>query len=184
MNKLWSLPAVTVYLYTVTILTQYGYNSYFKIPSNFIEFSIKSNIIYFYQLFQLGTGIAGLMRWWMWIVLIFLALLFVFLFFLNKILRIVLVTLTIPALFYIIGPGSYKFGFLIAKNTSSFYIPVNQCFSQNNYNNFVIPTFYESKAILIPIDQNTNKMQGGFIVKEVSEIQCPIEQKEVGNIIK
>ena len=184
MKKLWSLPAVTICLYTVTILTQYGYNSYFNIPSNFIESSIKWNIIYFFQLFQFGTEIAGLMGFWMWIVLVLLSLLFVFLFFLNKIWRVVLVILTTILLFYIIGPGSYKFGFLLAKSTSTYYVPVNQCFTQGNNNAFIIPSFYESKAILIPIDLETKKMSGGFIVREIQELQCPIDLKEIGLIKK
>ena len=182
MEKLWSIPAITVYLYTVTTLTQFGYNSYFNIPPNFIEFSIKWNIIYFFQLFQLASSVIGLMGWWLWIVTLAAFLGIISLFFFHKILRIVLISFSLMFLLFVIGPGSYKFGNLIAKSSSAFFIPGDQCLPINGYNSLIIPTFYETKAILIPIDLSTRKIQGGFIVKETSELHCQIDYKEIGMI--
>lgn len=184
MEKLWSIPAITVYLYTVTTLTQFGYNSYFNIPPNFIEFSIKWNIIYFFQLFQLASGVIGLMGWWLWFVTLTAFLVIVSFFSLHRILKIILAILSLALLLFVIGPGSYKFGDLIAKSSIAFYVPADQCLSLNGYNTFIIPTFYETKAILIPIDLSTRKIQGSFIVKETSELQCLLEYKEIGKIIK
>jgi hypothetical protein len=67
MNKFWSLPVLTIYFYTATVLTQLGFVSYFGVPSNFVEASIKQNILYFFNLFQLTFVIVGLMKWWMFI---------------------------------------------------------------------------------------------------------------------
>ena len=180
MKNLWNIPVLSVYFYAITVLTQYGYNSYFGIPSNFIEASIKENIIYFFQLFQIASSVAGVMRWWMWIVVVLSIGVVLYLSnFKYKTVASVLGTLLLVVALW----NSYNFGSLIAKNTTNFYILPQDCISIENGKSYIIPSFYDGKAILIPINYD-KKMAGGFSIKSVSELPCELEQKEIGKVIK
>lgn len=180
-SKLWNIPVISVYLYAVTILTQYGFHSYFNIPSSFIESSIKENIIYFFQLFQLASGVVGLMKWWMWIVAILAILIITFFYNFSNYKKIIALcgTLLLGLLLY----GSYGFGTLIAKSTTEFYVPAEQCASLDVNNSYIIPSFYGGRVVLIPIDK-TRKMSGDILVKDISELGCTIEKKYIGTITK
>ena len=58
-KKFWTLSALTVYIYTITILEQFGYNQYFGIPYNFVESSITVNVVYAFSLSHLVLNMAG-----------------------------------------------------------------------------------------------------------------------------
>lgn len=184
MNKLWSIPVISLYLYVTTILTQYGFNSYFDIPYSFIEVSIRENIIYFFQLFQLASNVIGLMGWWMWF-LVPLTLLFMFLSYNTLTQKIV--SLVIIIFFIVFLWNSYNFGNTIASSMTDFYsIPENCLEDIGNSEDslYIIPVFQNDKAVIIPLNKNDNKIQGGFIVKDLSDINCKIEKKEIGNVAK
>lgn len=181
MKKLWNIPVLSVYFYAVTILTQYGHNSYFGIPSNFIEASIKENIVYFFQLLQIASGVAGLMGWWMWIVVIVAVC--VVLYLSNCRYRWV-VSFLGAILLGVLLWGSYNFGGLIAANTTNFYSLSSKCASMSGEGLYIIPSFYDGKAILVSIDGNNKKMNGGFLIRNISDLPCELEQKEIGKITK
>src|SRR3989344_3587248 len=115
MSKLWSLPVISVYLYAATILTQYGFNSYFNIPSSFIEASIKENIVYFFQLFQVASAVAGVMRWWMWAIVIIAALIITFFYNFHSFFRGI-ISLAGTIILGLLLWGSYNFGSMLAAN--------------------------------------------------------------------
>jgi hypothetical protein len=75
----WTIPGVIVYIYVITVLTQYGFLSYFDIPGNFIEASLRENIIYLYWLFSVFLVIVKIIGWW-WILILPLAFLIYFLY--------------------------------------------------------------------------------------------------------
>jgi hypothetical protein len=181
MSKLWSLPVISVYLYAATILTQYGFNSYFNIPPNFMEASIKENIVYFFQLFQLASAVAGLMKLWMWAVVILAVLIITFFYSFSGYKKFIALcgTLLLGYLLY----GSYNFGMLLAKNTAEFYVPVQNCASLEKDVTYIIPNFYQGKAILVPID-NARKMNGSILIKDLSELGCATERKYVGVVTR
>lgn len=182
MSKLWSIPVISVYLYGITILTQYGFNSYFNIPSNLIEASIRENIIYFFQLFQLASAVAGLMKWWMWAVVILTGLIIFFFFSFHSGWRKFISFCGILLFGYLLY-GSFNFGMVLAKNTVEFYVPASNCASLDKDTTYVIPNFYQGKAILVPIDIS-KKMSGSILVKDLSELGCATERKYVGQITK
>ena len=181
MSKLLSIPVISIYLYAVTILTQYGYNSYFNIPANFIEASLKENIIYFFGIFQLASAIVGLMRWWMWVVVILAALIILFLFSLHSAWRSFFSFCGVLLLGYFLY-GSYNFGTLLAKSTSEFYVLSSNCNSLEK-DLYVIPNFYQGKAILVTID-SAKKMTGDVLVKDLSELGCSTKKQYVGQLKK
>lgn len=183
MKKLLSIPVVGAYLYGITTITQYGYNSFFYIPGNFVETSIRANIIYFFQLFKLAEGIAGLMRWWMWAILVLLTLTVVLLYFFHHILAKVIVFLTV-FLLVVILVKSYNFGAFIASNTSDFLTLEQSCSFAEQGQILIAPVIYDTKAILVPIDKITKKLSGGFQVKEISELNCKLETQNIGKITK
>jgi len=178
MNKFWNIPIITVYLYAVVILTQYGFNSYFNIPSSFIEFSIRENIIYFFQLFQLALIIAGVMKFWMWIIVLSSILIIIVLSFFDYIYELIFASILIGGVLF----GSYYFGSYIAINTSTFYVLSSDCQSIGQ-EKYIAPIFYNDKVVFVPISEN-NKLGNGFIVKEISSLLCKLEQKNIGKIVK
>ena len=51
--EIW-LPVLTIFVYSASVLTQYGYISYFGLPSYLIEASVKSNIIYSFTILRIA----------------------------------------------------------------------------------------------------------------------------------
>lgn len=182
MSKFWSLPVITAYLYGITILTQYGYNSYFNIPTSFIESSITSNFVYFFQLFQLATAIGGVIQWWMWAIVIIGLLTILFFYFYHFVGKYVIISVGFVVLLIFLYQ-SYDFGMLLAKSNSEFYVPTGNCSSLDTNIRYVIPHTYGGDIILVPIDES-NKMIGGILVKDFSELGCVIEKKNIGLITR
>ena len=180
MSKFLTIPIISVYLYGITILTQYGYNSYFNIPSNLIDASITENFVYFFQLFHLTPSVVGAMRWWMWLVLVVGGLIILLFYFSHRFWRFVISVMGIFILAYILY-GSYNFGQLIAKSSSEFYVLSDNCSLLNTDTKYVIPNFYHENAILVSIDEN-NTLTGQVLVKNLSELECSTEKKNVGLI--
>lgn len=121
------------------------------------------------------------MKWWMWGVVVLAVVIITFFYNFSGHKKFISLcgTLFLGYLLY----GSYNFGMLLAKNTSEFYVPTQNCLTLENSTNYIIPNFYQGKAILIPID-GSRKMIGSFIVKDFSELECETERKYIGQITK
>src|SRR5680860_762279 len=129
-SKFWSIPVFTVYFYAANILMQYGYISYFNIPSSFIESSIKENILYFFQLFQASLSIIGSIKWWAFLLTMLPIVLIIELCNRNsswrKFWNTVLIILFILSLWF-----SYIFGGKIAEYNQDFLVVESGCASLN-----------------------------------------------------
>ncbi len=77
--------------------------------------------------------------------------------------------------------GSYNFGQLIAKNSPEFYVLSDNCTLSETDTKYIIPSFYQWNAILVSIDED-NVLTGQVLVKDLSELECSIEKKNVGLI--
>lgn len=181
MNKLlWSIPGATIYLYALTILTQYGFLSYFNIPTNFITFSPVDSTLLAYNLFKLGLAIITLIHWWWWALF---AIIIVIVIFFDKedIIAWTITTLSVLFLY-----NAVNFGNFIAKNQTRFLTLPSNCPSvvENATTTYVIPATYDTKIALVPVDTITRKMTGGFFVKDMSKLPCQLEYKEIGKIGK
>jgi len=178
MNKLWSL-LIPVYFYAITILTKYGFISYFNIPASFIEpTSIKDNTIFFFDFTKSLVDSLG----WLYFGLSVVALIFaIFVIFSSgSFLRNFFILIIAPAILF----GFYKFGSFWAANETSFYTLSSDCLSIDSSEIYIIPNIYNGKAILVPVDDVTMKMKGSFLVKDAAELDCEIEYREVGQIKK
>ena len=177
---LWSIPAIAIYFYTATVLTEYGFASYFGVSSNFIEASLKDNIIYFYQLFILTEGVAGMVKWWAWAIIGVAALIIVASCYLSSFAR-GWFTFCGTALLFFCLMGFYTFGHFLAANTDIFLVPLTNCPSASQDTIYIIPVIDNGQAVLVPINQNNN-MIGGFLVKNLTDLSCGIEYKNIGLI--
>lgn len=179
MNKPY-LTLIPVYATIASVLTQLGFSSYFNIPSNFVENSVPQNIIYF---FQLGLAVFATIKLWMWIIL---GLIIVFLFFLSwlnykyktAILIIIWILLGIALINF------QNFGIFLAKNQTVFYVLSSDCSSIEKSKTYIMLGSYQDKAIIVPVDKNTNKMDGTFSFMDISASPCKISQENIGKIIK
>jgi len=178
--KFWSIPVFTVYFYAANILMQYGYISYFGISSSFIESSIKDNILYFFDLFQIVVIFIGQLKWWVALILILPVVIIVDLCKRNsrwrKFFNILLIILFISSLYF-----SYKLGGKIAEVNTNYMTVDANCVNYNKEYRYIIPDIYQGNIILVPINHE-NKIIGGYIVKDSSSLNCLISNVNVGII--
>jgi hypothetical protein len=181
-SKFWSIPVLTAYVYTAAVLAQYGYLSYFEIPSTYVESSIQGNILYFFSLFQAAIGAIALMKWW-WALLAGLILIIIFdLYnsnrFWRKVLRISFIIIFFSSIWL-----SYKLGHKSAELNTTFLVLENNCTTLDAKYTYIIPTTYRDKMIIMPIDSE-NKIFDSFMVKDGSDLDCFITKKEIGQVYK
>lgn len=179
MNKLY-LTLIPVYATIASVLTQLGFSSYFNIPSNFVENSVPQNIIYF---FQLGLAVFAAIKLWMWLVLGIIVVILFFLSWLDyryktAILVIIWILLGIALINF------QNFGIFLAKNQTTFYVLSPDCSSVEKSKKYIMLGSYQDKAIIVPINKNTNKMDGTFSFMDISTSPCKISQENIGKIIK
>jgi hypothetical protein len=182
MQKLWSIPLIGIYLYGITSLTQYGYNSFFNIPGSYVETSLRANIIYFFQLFKAAEMVAGLMRWWVWAMVIFILAIFILLYLLDSTLsKIIISLITLILLIFLVN--SFNFGYSLAANTQTFLGLSPDCATSTPNTISIVPVIYDNQGIIISIDKITKKIAPGFQVKDVAGISCTLESINTGKII-
>lgn len=182
MSKLLNLTIITAYIYSITILTYYGYVSFFNIPSSFVSASIQGNVIYLFFLFGILKAVTGLMAWWMWVIFGFLMAIIAFIYYCNTWYSLIIkLLIAVPFILFLIS--SYNFGGFLAANSKNFYILSSDCQSVGSDNSYIIPAMSETEAVLIPIDEN-KKMKGGFLIKNMAELSCKMEMREIGKITK
>jgi len=183
MPKFITITVVAVYIYAVTILTRFGYASYFNLPTDFITSSLKENIIFFFQLSQLAISVLTSIHWWMWIVLGIVGLI-IFAIYALFIHRTLIATLLVLAGGISLLFGFYHFGNLLAASTVNFYTLPADCPSIGPDAKYIIADIYDGKAIFVPIDAETRKLRNGLIVKEVTSLGCQMEMTSVGKIVR
>lgn len=183
MKFLTAIFGTGVYFYAVPILFQYGYNSYFDIPINFIEPSIRDNVIFFFDLSRVVGMVADNLSFWIWVVFVILTLIIWFLLAFQIIRGVLLVTI----LFALTGAslfGFYNFGSKIASVTTEFRVLPEGCLTFQENTTYIIPAFYGTTALIVPIHTDTNKLTGSFIPRESSTLECDLQKKIIGPIVK
>lgn len=178
----WSFPVLTVYFYAANILTQYGYISYFDIPSSFIESSIKDNIIYFFYLIKIAFNLFGLLSPWVLLIVIPVILMIVVFFDLWSLRRLIYKWSPIVLLIFLYY--SYDLGSKTAEYMETHLVVQAECLNLDNNFIYIAPDIYDSKLILVPVDKTNNKIKGGFFVKNSSDINCEISYQKTGRITK
>ena len=183
MKNLPTITLISVYLIAIAVLTQFGFNSYFNIPNSFVESSIQQNIVYFFQLYQIGLAIAVVIKLWMWVGLIVLLLLTIFLYWSNYRWRMIMSIMAVVFLAFLLL-NSYNFGNFLAKNDTTFYVLSSSCPNIEKDKMYIVPSSYQDKAIAVSIDKNTKKMDGSVSLIDISNPLCSVKQENIGKIIK
>lgn len=184
MNKLLvAIFGTGVYFYAGPILFQYGHTSYFGIPTNLIEPSIRDNIVFFFDLTRIMGMVAGHLSFWVWVILVIFTLviwsLLAFQVVHRTLLSVILVALTVSSLF-----GFYSFGNKIAGLRTDFKVLPEGCLSAEKGITHIIPAFYQTTALIVAIHSDTKKLTGSFLPKESSELGCDIQKKTIGPILQ
>lgn len=172
-----------VYFYAAPILFQYGYNSYFEIPINFIEPSIRDNIIFFFDLSRIATMVADNLSFWIWVALVIVTLVVWFL----LAFQIVRGVLLVMILFGLTGAslfGFYNFGSKIASATTEFRVLPEGCIASGENITHIIPSFYGTTALIVPIYTDSYKLTGSFMARESSSLDCDIQKMTIGPVLK
>jgi len=172
-----------IYFYAITILTQYGYNSYFNIPINFIEPSIRDNIIFSFSLSKIAIGVFHNLSLLILIGLIITSLILWFLIFVGFIHKKIVTLGTIAILIFLCF-GFYNLGDFIAKTNTEFNVFPKECSLSKDNITYVIPTFLQTTAVIVPMYTDTNKLTGNFLTRDTSELGCEIQKKDIGKILK
>lgn len=183
MNFLTAIFGTGIYFYAAPILFQYGHNSYFGIPPSFIEPSIRDNVIFFFDLTRIAGQVAQGLSFWIWMGLILLTLIVWFLISFHLIrglfLTVLLVLLTGFSLF-----GFYNFGNKIAEVKTEFQFLPEGCIGMQENITYLVPAFYQTTALIVPISTNSKKMTGSFFPRESSDLGCEIQKGVIGQVSK
>ena len=183
MKFLTAIFGTGVYFYAAPILFQYGHNSYFDIPINFIEPSIRDNIIFFFDLSRIVGMVADNLSFWIWVGIVILTLITWFLLAFQIVRGVLLVAillaLTGASLF-----GFYNFGSTIASATTEFRVLPEGCLTLQENTTYIIPAFYGTTALIVPVNTENNKLMGSFIPREASTLECDIQKMTIGHIVK
>jgi hypothetical protein len=170
-----------LYVYTATILTQYGFISYFGIPSNFIEPSIRDNIIFFFTLIK-GMVDVFIATPFLYGTILLLIVVFVVFTILNKIPKI-LVLIATGFLLIISIFAFYNLGGLLAQTAETFPV-LSNCLPGKDNVTYIVPAFFQTTAIIIPVTTDTHKIIGSFFLKEAPGSDCEIQNKMIGKVLK
>lgn len=176
MQLIYTIFGTGLYFYAITILTQYGFNSYFGIPSHLMEASIRDNIIFSFSVLKTIASI----DWWILVSISIGILIILYILQYLKFTKTFIITIVLLASIF----GFYYLGQFIAKTKETFTIIQSTCLDEKENITYVIPAFYQTNALITPIYTNTNKLTGNFIIKDISEPNCEIFDKVIGPITK
>jgi hypothetical protein len=175
----FSIPVLTIFIYSFTVLVQVGENSYFNIPSSFVDTSVASVVVYGDFLIRsiLAVTHGG---WIVWTMVFILVVISILLFGLRSWYKAIAFAMMITFLYF-----SPKIGSLIAETENHFYVPGNDCQNIPQGTNIAVD-FYNDKVVFISIDQGTSsaKISNEFFVRDVSSLNCKMKWKRTGKIEK
>lgn len=180
MQKFWSISAIAVYFYVATVLTDYGFLSYFNIPTNFIQASISQNIVFSYQYLTAYLILLREMHWYAWLgLIIFVGIVLVLYYsifqYKNHWKKALVAAFTVLWLLFL---GTFfHLGAVIAANQTSFIMPTNCSIGQDYA--YIVPSIDGNTTVLVPIDKN-RKMTGGFLVRNTADLACTFAWKDIG----
>lgn len=183
MTKLINLSVVTAYLYILTVLSYYGYNSYFSIPYDSAGFSPQAPVIFFFDFSRLILDILKHASISFWITIIVSIIVVIGIYSYHTLGRWLVNLGLIIALAYTFF-GFYNFGHLLASSATSFYTVDSKCIPGATEQLYIAPTISEGKAIFVPIDPESRQLKNGLLVRESTSINCQLEKKEIGKVIK
>lgn len=173
---------VPIYIYVATILTNYGYISYFRIPASSINASIVENTLFFFGILQglleLHKSTDGRLTiaFFFFIGLLFYGI--------NKRfktssnvrdIQIGVVAIILLFLFQ-------NFGLFIAQQRYAFETLSPGCPLVEEGKFYIIHSIHDGNAIVTPVDARTQKMDGGYKNLNVIDIPCSIVSRGVGKV--
>ena len=182
MKGFWTIPVLAAYIYAITILGFAGFYLYFGIPIDYLEASLVANTVYVHMLLHAFWSAFALITPIGWLVIgatsLFILVGSYFYFFkANKAVSWLFITAAL-----LFAWQSVEFGENIARSVTGFYVPAEGCISGVKDERYIIPAFYQGKAILVPIDLD-NKMTGGFLIRDPAELDCKLKFEEIGRIV-
>lgn len=181
MKTSWIIGTATVvfgYFAVVNVLAQRGYNAYFNIPSQYVNFSIEDNIAFARDMLQIFvSALTSVPLWGLWLFLIVVLCIV-----LAKV-RLGIISGAIGVFFLIsFAWNAYHFGEAIAKTQIRFHVLSSGCALQNA-DTYIIPTFHGDTALLVPISAD-RKLVGSVLPKNIDELGCGFEEREVGLVTR
>jgi len=172
-----------LYAYTATILVQYGFNSYFGLPSNLIEPSIRDNIILFFSLLKGFIGMLAALPILGWLTLLsplFILIALMFFFHIHDfVVKIAIALILVYSLFVF-----YNLGESLAKTTKEFNVISGECITQKENIVYIVPAFYQTSALVVPVKSDSRIIAGSFFIKEPLGVECEVKKETIGQIYK
>ncbi len=180
-NNVWGVTLSAVYIYLATVAISLGYVTYFNVPTDFIEVSLRQNILFALSAWQLIFLILKSLGYF-WSSLIILALLCLLVFLIRKYRDSTFFSSFCVIVLILVLFGLYWFGQALAAGKNAHYTLAENCSMDSDVVGYVIVTFYEKSAILVPYEKNTNLLKGGFRVINLEQPNCTIDYKNIGRL--
>lgn len=176
--------AIAIYFYAVTVLAQYGFNSYFSIPYDFISASLRDNIIYFHDLMVLFFAVTlNVGMWWFWLIVVIVFAVSIFFYRMDFKLPMY-AAITLPCLVLLFF--AKDFGAYNASVKSDYYMLESNCPTLDPSKDYIVPVLTDGRAVLIPtvIVGGQRTMTGKIIVREDAQLPCPYGPANSGTVAK
>jgi len=188
-KKFWDstkiIAAITAYIYTATVFMQLGQNLFFNTHYSFINASIVENAFFLFIVLQIFPAVIKGIPIWQWLVVVGTILLsFVPCWFGQISSRLIKSFWLLVFIIFILSSLQiwYNIGYGISSDWTRHFVLASGCDFTDANKEYVVTSFYEGKAVLVPVDKNTHKMEGKFFVKDLSSLTCGLEYKDIGKI--
>lgn len=178
-NNVWGVSLAAVYIYVATVAINLGYITYFNVPTDFIEVSLRQNILFALSAWQLV---------WLFLLslgnllLLALPLLCLLIFITFRYRKLISFDAFCAVALLLILIGLHWFGQALAAGKSAHYTLAENCSMDSEDTGYVIVTFYEKSAVLVPYEKNNNLLRGGFRVVSLEQENCTIDYKNIGSL--
>lgn len=167
--------------YGLTIITLYGYNGFFGIPYNYIEYTSIYPIVFFFDLLTLASEVAKVIPFWGWFGLFGTGIIVALAFFSGRFGRWAVIAAASFLLVWL-PFGFYKFGRYVAANTQEFYSLPTSCIPDGTADLYIAPTIHAGQAVFVPVSTSTLKLQPGMLSRPVADLTCELRKVYIGQI--
>jgi hypothetical protein len=167
--------------YGLTIITLYGYNGYFGIPYNYIEYTSIYPIVFFFDLLRLGSAVGESTTFWGWFGVFVTIILGAIAFFFSRISRWGMILAGMVFVLWL-PFGFYKFGRYVAANTADFFSVPTSCVPDGTADLYIAPTIYEGQAVFVSVSTSTLRLQPGLLTRPIADLKCEMKKVYIGKV--
>lgn len=164
---------IPIYAFLTSILLQYGYVSYYGIPTDYISVISRDSLLLVYSILTaVWSNLLGA-HLYVWVTIVLALLLLYFLYKVVYLKKIVYLIISVPFILFLLK--AQGFGSTMAELNTTFKIASTKC-APGNLVNYISPLTNNGEIIFVLVEEN-KIVKGSVITKRISDLPCGIEEK-------